>query len=469
MFLKGRIKEFSGMIGAICLHKEKLFFPEANRVWHIDKKNKHNLYCECECGHIEHIRFLEGQFWSKECKDLSRDKIKYVFRQIDNPMKTGRTDKYPYPTSQIINDNIIGIEWKDDECYFVVKRRGGKKVIRNRTDCYRTAYDDSGIFAKNIFGKIVHLNYKLNIVWQKKFEKKNNARSLELPQIYRNIVIFNNGVDPSSRQDCDILAYNKMDGNEVWKQTFEEEVANCQLFGDHLYMTHRGNMIVLEAETGKTVINEPSGFESETASEILVPLEDNLVMISKEACAIRVFSKDGKTMIQHLDIPGVYETHNGGPLMIYNKKIYLRTYPGDMCLKGVKEGLLILERAPEGESGGIEIEKWPVSVDVIQKKEDSKNHVYQIEMHGNTLQDLLIYSEIVLEEVPSIYGAQIWSDERRDPKFKGKIIFCPKGIRWDAASRKKMEEKARFVEKWCKQYDIYAGDAKNPIHIEVEF
>jgi hypothetical protein len=228
-------------------------------------------------------------------------------------------------------------------------------------------------------------------------------------------------------------------------------------------------MVVLEAASGRTVVDEPSGFETRTVSEILVPLGYHLVMISKEKCAIRVFSGDGKKLIQHLDIPGGYVTHDGGPLITHDGKIYLRTYPSDMCLKGVKEGLLVLERAQEGESGEIEIEKWPVTVAVDRKEEDGGGCFYTIGMQGTSLQDLLIYSEIALEELPSVYGAQIWSDDRRDFEFNGKILFRPSGIEWNEDARRKMIDRTRYVEKWCENYDICSGDAKNPITIDVEF
>lgn len=468
MFIKGTLKEFSGHVGDFKVYENALFFCEQNRVWKSFDLSNFQVFTEGCCDHFEGLGFIENKLWVTECIDVNCEQTVYVCHDGKNPDER-RRDAFPYPSAVDLNEVIFSKNWEDEECFFYTKQKRTGEVTKKKTECYRVLLDESGIYSKSAFGKIEKLDYELNIAWQKEYDKKNDIRAKSTPQIYDDIVICNIGADPKTKENGKIVAYQKDNGKEIWRRSFEKEPANCQLFGDLLYMAHQSRMVVLEAATGRTVVDEPSGFETRTVSEILVPLDDHLVMISKEKCAIRLFSGDGKKLIQHLDIPGGYETHDGGPLIIHDGQIFLRTYPSDMCLKGVKEALLVLEKAQEGQSCEIEIEEWPVSVAVDRKADDGGECFYTIDMQGTSLQDLLIYSEIALEELPSIYGAQIWSDDRRDFEFNGKILFRPSGIEWNEDARRKLIERVRYVEKWCVNYDICSGDAKNPISIEVEF
>jgi hypothetical protein len=466
--LKGVVLEFSGMLCSMQTYEDRLYFLEENRIWN-STGTEFGFYFESPG--LSEFQIFQDQLCTTECADQECNRKEFKCRDVRNPRDLIKNENFPYSRAKMIGDNYFAVNWENEESYFYIRKAKVKKINKLKTKCYRAANDETRIWAKNIFGKVMCLNSDLSILWEKQFDKKNNTWSVNIPQVFDNHVVFNIGADPSTRKNGEIVALKKDDGSLVWKQVFESEVSNCLLSNDKLYMAQKGNMIIVEPGTGAILINEPSGFKSSTkrASEILLQYNDYLVMVSKDNQAIRLFSKDGREMLQNLDIPGGYEPHEGGPFKVFNNKIYLRLSPVDMCLKGVKEGLLILYMADEKQDPSIEVKKWPVEIDISVHKDPNVGQYYSMEMQATNLQDLLIYGEIAMKELPSIYGSQMWSDERRNKKFKGKIIFSPKGILFDQESKAKITRKAQFVENWCTKFDIFSGDGKNPIKIEVEF
>ena len=78
------------------------------------------------------------------------------------------------------------------------------------------------------------------------------------------------------------------------------EVSNCILIKDSLYLAMADRMIVLDAYSGKRILDEPSGINEPYLGDTLWSDGERLFMIRSTEPKIRVFSKDGKTVLQEI-------------------------------------------------------------------------------------------------------------------------------------------------------------------------
>jgi outer membrane protein assembly factor BamB len=287
------------------------------------------------------------------------------------------------------------------------------------------------------------------------------------PQIYKQIVIINAGVDPRQKNKGEIIALSKTDGSLIWSQEIGIEASNCILIEDKVYIACDRRMIVLNAETGGCELNEPSGFTSGGRNETLWSDGKHLFMISPNEQAIRVFSKNGNTLLQELKIPRPYMPQEGKPLVYHSDQYYLPLMTGDYSLNGVVYGLLVLSRADDKNTANIDIERWPVQKNVKKIDGQDGGEKYSVSIAGQKIEDVIRYGEIALKEVASVKGTHIYSDDRRNLKFNGKILFSTNTDDLGQLAEEKVKEMASRVENWAQRTGVCAGDGKGEIRITV--
>jgi hypothetical protein len=279
-------------------------------------------------------------------------------------------------------------------------------------------------------------------------------------------VILNLGVDKQSERNCEIISLYKANGEIKWRKAFKKEISNCLLINQKLLVAHEGRLIVLDPGTGEVLVDEPSGFEKRTHEDTLWADEGCLYYISCAEATIRIFSQDGKDVMQDLKIPLPFAPVVGEAFVAFEEGYYLPLALGDDCLQGAVYGLLKLSPAKEGQKPEITVEPRP-AYQVLTEETDDGQIYCRIVFKNKDLETILKYGPIVMKEYANVRGAQVWSDERRNPKFNGRIVFSTNLEDFGAEDQQKIQQMIEDTETWFETMSVRAGNRKDKIATEL--
>ena len=128
-------------------------------------------------------------------------------------------------------------------------------------------------------------------------------------------------------------------------------------------------------------------------------------------------------------------------------------------------GLLVLGPTENKQTSNIEIEKWPVLRTVKKTDDQAGGEQYHVLVTGEELEDVIRYGEISLKEIASVKGSQIYSDERRNNKFNGNILFSTNLGDLGLQAEENIREMVSRIEDWANRTGISAGNGKAAIRI----
>ncbi len=173
---------------------------------------------------------------------------------------------------------------------------------------YGTKFDDE-LFVQDFKKNLYCFDTDLNQRWKVSLPPNLRTDYPSMPERYINPflcgsnIVINAGVDPRKRSDGKIIAFSQKDGSTVWEYDVDSLPSSIYLIDDKFYITHCGDIIVLDGNTGETILQEPSGFEEYIA---VYPFKDLLFCFSQPKGILKIFSSDAKRVVQELEFPSSY-------------------------------------------------------------------------------------------------------------------------------------------------------------------
>jgi hypothetical protein len=465
--LKGRISEFPKPVYRVQKFKNTMFFQEGNRIWTIDKRGVHKFF---ENNKLFSGTFCEQGFWIclMEKTGSGEEKFHDELRGFDDREQIlGVMDDFPISDSEIVDNLAVVLNCRSENGAFSVKNLENSETYTiENAPIYNFSVCDGFIYTNDIYEKIECFDYQLNKIWERDKGKVNySASPLAMPMPYKDSVIVNIGSD-DNRCNGEILSLAKNSGDILWSRVLENDISACVLVDDRVCLAAQGQMVVLDAGSGEILVDEPSGFEKDTMTEGVCFDGNNLLFINPRESKIRVFTADGKQLLQELKIPMPYMPSQYAQMIYRDGRYYLPLELADMTLGSACSGLLILEKSDNGD-GSVVIEKWPVNSTVIRLENETGEEYYHVLVTGETLDDVLRYGEIKLQEVISARGSHNLSDERRNEKFNGELLFSANIDDLGKDAEEKIQYMIQSVEDINRRWDVRSGNGEHQISVKL--
>jgi hypothetical protein len=456
MCFQGKILELRDQIEDFFVLKNKIFFNEGRRLHGIDKQ-KINKIIEAK----NNACYIDGmeRIW---CDDGSQ----YQCFKIDGQRETST-----------FSDGAIKLFYMN-HCFYSFKNIETKKynlavkdfasgktaILKDSFNSY--AVCDGYLFSRKTSKGIWCFDLELKSIWSYEFDRDVDfAYGNLLPYFYQNLVILNIGEDKQKGGDGQIVALSKSDGSLVWKRHFETEPTFI-VIEDKVYATENAQMTVLDAATGKTLVDHPSGFETSAYGDSLWSNGRELFMVNMTLSKIRIFSEDGKTIHQELKIPEPFSPLRRKHFVSHNGFYYLPLGIEDMSLNGAVYGLLILSFTEDKQKVGIIVEPRPYNQVLTKQTKDGQDYCHVI-IKDSDFENVLKYGPILLKEYANVKGSQVWSDNRRNHKFNGMMVFSTNIEDFSDEENQKIALMLKDAEEWFDIMAIRAGNRKAKIKIEL--
>lgn len=461
-YFSSEIVEFPSMVRNITSNNEKLYFAIGNKIYLQYKDRLEVILNDKTFGYF---LFASGGMWIVRDWDcLELDDKKSMFLDIFNKdISYSELDYFlENDYACITNEKYVCTHFdKDDECYlivnsfindekWVVKGEFGRVVCNGDFIFIRKDDDDEK--------SLICYNFELNEMWT--VDLANNLRTYNLGYSYRRIYLYESmviifvGVDEITRKDGLLCTYSMDDGTEIWRKQINEDPDFISLIDGRIYMNARGKMLVIKPDTGESIMDEPTGFEYGC---LTFPYKDNLLVFCESERCIRVFSNDGKTVIQDISIPEPYEPNINELPVVYDGSIYLELSRPMNMLRGASNGLLKLTTT-EGEPS-IEVKERP-PIFMITEEENKKTSYTLITSH-NDLEEITRYLQIRLQEIMMLYGdLGSISTDKIDLKHTGKIQIFVDPTELPDNTLDEIKSMVEEVIEWADGINIHPGAGK---------
>jgi hypothetical protein len=350
-------------------------------------------------------------------------------------------------------------------------------------------------FLRDRNDRILCLDYNLDEVWTKSFEKDCFSQEIfQTPQLYKekNLVIVNVGEKTDAdRGEFELNAYNADNGDLVWQVILEETPCSSNLIGDKVYIIVLKQLVIVDANNGEILVNVKHGFRpfdvaTSTYQGMVCPMVDssNLICISPMDRKVQIRSSDANQVLQTINIPLPYMPSLTVPVE-FEGSYYLPLQHIDSFDNGMKGGLLVFETDVE-EQVVTEIEasiaqRPPTSVELIQN--ESGYDAYQVSIEhdalkpnaaSKTLDDLIRFSTIALKETAFKYGSYTSSTET-NKNHHGQLLLSVKpgdlkktaGLNNEELLDKLQIIKER-VERNLADTSVQAGDGSSAFVVDIQ-
>jgi hypothetical protein len=136
----------------------------------------------------------------------------------------------------------------------------------------------------------------------------------------------------------------------------------------------------------------------------------------------------------------------------------------DMSLNGAVYGLLILSPTEDKQKVGIFVEPRPYNQVLTKLTKDGQDYCHVI-IKDSDFENVLKYGPILLKEYANVKGSQVWSDNRRNPKFNGMMVFSANIEDFSDEENQKIALMLKDAEEWFDIMAIRAGNRKAKIKI----
>ena len=459
------------MLGKIYSSNEGVYFIEGNR-FRLSFGEEIILIKSIQ-GLIK-FQFGHGGVWlGRDLDEIGKDEPKSIFFDIYQKGLNNKDYDYPIAGCKFFKDDVcVGYDNNETDGKYLFILNFTKNKVKKLIGYFSNyACDGFNIFSRDVDGQLICNNMSFEEQWRVSLKKERFKYWGNEIQLYKNLVILNVGEDPKKRRDADITAFSKVDGNVVWIKNVTREPDSCNIIDDAVYITVDNQMIVLDAETGDVRVDEQMGFSGGRGVELAILFTDgkNLIALSEGTATIKIFTLDGKTLVQEFKVPTPYTPSYKYLPVLHEDKIYV-DLTVDFNLVAAMHAMLILSPVKEGEEPIIKTEERPPFTKETIKMGKGKaiKHEYVYTTHHDNLEDILRFTPIIIKEAACLKGSQMYTTDERDKKFNGKftLIVDPTHLPEDA--EKKIREMAEENEKYLNEMGIYSGDGKNTISIKVE-
>ncbi len=455
----GLIKEYPDAVW-LTVRDGALYFQDEERIRRIESGG---------CGVVFRRKWLEewefglGGLWV-QCRDENFElKDRYEFVDLFGTGKSYEPVEIEYARF-FIGQKSFG--QKDNKLFAKDFEKNEKKSVSIRHPCFIVS-DGNYIFGSSDGKEFACFDIDLNELWNYPHDKwLHFYGNKPLPTLWKNLCICNLGSDRKTKKNGEIVALEKETGRLVWRRLFENEASKCLAFGDRLYVASAGRMIVLDAATGEILLDEDSGFEKSRQDEVLWTDGEFLCMVNPFSHgSIRVFSGDGKRMVQELRYPDPY-LFSFVPPVKFNDSFYCSLPSIPYTFSGVRGALLKLRPVREGEEPGIHFEKWPEHE--VKTVKEGRYQAYHVFMKDEDPDRIFRYGVIKIREIAAKHGFHTFCNEDwRDKKFNGNIYFTAPVKAFGSGGDKMLEELAHAVDYYVRSLKVFAGNRKGKIKLEI--
>lgn len=238
---------------------------------------------------------------------------------------------------------------------------------------------------------------QLNKLWEFPIEGS-GSKARQVPQFNGDLVF----IAPKKV----VFAIDKVTGEPTWQHEFRFSPGSVTVGNGRVYCAHAGQMVVLDAKTGDVLVQEDTGltafdprqttFQSPTDLSLTPIGDEKLYVGSNYDRVIKVFSADGKTCLQTIDL-----NSTGYPWGSFSQPLVV----GDMIFQKLGSdrseygsGILMLQPVDNDTDTNIEIEARP-EISIYATPNLQETHSYQIYVEGGELDLLDRYCGIVLVEL----------------------------------------------------------------------
>ena len=342
---------------------------------------------------------------------------------------------------------------------------------RTPTDFGFIATDGRLIYYTSSFSGVRCYDFGLNLVWEQEFTKKPSFYGPPEPILHKDLVIINQGVDGTMRDErqrpfgvggC-IAAYRKSDGALMWSRDFERGVL-FSLAEGVLYAVSNGRIHLIDCQTGEIMLEKKAPIVDPHPYDRAWCDGSHIFYISLYESKILVLNQGG-SLVQTLPIPQPYAPYDSHNMFTTYQGHYVLdlTRPGRFK---TSYGLLIL--SPQTTDGPFEITCEPrpdYNIECLDV--DGEKQEYRVTIREADIENAIRHGHILLKECALQYGAHIWSNGEENEKFNGHIRFKVEaaGVKKHAPRINAMIE--TFVTR-SKMLGETAGDGTGPITVSLE-
>ena len=465
--ISGIVKEFPEEIGRLVVENDVLYFREGERIRAL-KDNKFRIVLEKK--NLVRIKFgLKGVWLETRVKDNDDEKYFNEFVDLFNKGVSYGSQGEPVAEGKFEGNTcaLLASDPVTSESRLVVLNfeKNSKRILSD-IPRYRFSLDDEHIYTQSKEGKLACFDIEFNKKWEVIVPYTFMFRIPREPIFYKDLVIFNLGYDTHTQEKGKIVALKKSNGAKIWEQEFDQEVTHLFLYDQKIILTSQTGLYSMQADSGDLMFHLQYKIENSHKDETVFFDGRLIFLIIPSKSSMHIYSEKKLHLIEELKIPQPYVPAPHEALLEFQNRFYLPLVCDDPSLSDVVYGLLELERHDINIPSKITIEQRP-NYQVNKLKGTSNDEYYQIILMDDDLERVLKYGQIVLKECAQVNGSHVWSDERRNPNFNGKLCFVTDLGKLSNNEKQKLRNMVKSVENWAREMSIKAGNRKDPILTEL--
>lgn len=372
-------------------------------------------------------------------------------------LKTGASFKYYFN-----DENIIGA--KPGYLFDILKKDGSLRQHKGSFNL-GVVIKNNKIYAVEMDDGLICYDMDFNEIWRAPFESDCLTYLFDGPQNFENVIIVNIGENDNA--EFELKAYSADDGTLVWQVILETSPHSSNVIGDKVYISVDDRIMIIDATTGKTLLEKPHLFKGNT-HHLMYPYKNLLIVISEPDSKIHIFDQEG-SLKQQITMPdGYMPSHVGFPVE-YGGNLFIDLSLKNMLMRGTSSVLLTLipdETAPE--TVNIELPlRPPFYISVVTTKQDDHEHVITIS-HEN-LDEIILYAIITLKEIGKETSDSV-DMTNRDAKHNGalRLFVDPEPLEGETDLPEKLQIIKEKVEWYLKSHYYTAGVNENDYKVVIE-
>lgn len=395
--------------------------------------------------------------------NFSSDESSIFYDLFENNLSHSSINEWIASHCRVINDKIVGfnLAWGNRYLFLYSLKDASNKKISGSFSYINV--DNNYIFSRERIKGLYCFDENLNEIWHQDLGGHSYSKADQTPMFDKELVILNHSKS--------ILAFNKNTGVSEWKFEINKPPGCFSVKNGKVYLTDGLDIKILDAQSGKLLINEPSGYQeidspgNETEVGVFFVNDDLLYVFARYHSNLKFLTSDAKTCLQELDL----FSHGYGTGDIHTPIIN-----GDTVVQGISNGgaytgngLLILQPANINETPAIKKQgKLPTAIYAVPSLHEE--HIQRVFIEGDRIDDICRFVGITIQElnfetgIIPLYSEKIWSLDR---KHNGEIelVVDPEPLEENAKSE--LNTLIEELNETFNEQPAYSGDGKHPIKV----
>ncbi len=414
------------------------------------------------------VKYKENTYFVRK----DRDKRKTIMDGSGNAVNIFGADEMEFVSGSHVQNRFVGVKRLSARKRFVYSYDySSKELYELEVRALHVSQVDDGIYFRCLTPGVVHkCNIQLEALWIFEHQRfSHNIHANTALQEYKDSIIIYLGTNKDDMNDGEIVAIHKDKGSLKWSRIFPGAIDNCQVIGNKVYIAHAANMIVLDSNTGETLLERDSGLRADKNTTLWTDGEYHYFLSNKDKI-IRVYDNELVDLIGEIELPTPYTVHPGNIPFSGEGKVYIPLVTDSMTLKSVVYGLLIIKKSELqlGMPYEVDLERQP-EMDTSCVGIEEKSERYEISINHSVLDDILRFCEIEIRRIAAVHGNQMYSSNEINPKFNGSILLRVAKYDFADDAKKKLDFMVNRVSEWVDIMGITAGMEKKEVKASWKF